>query len=82
MPPEKLLIYGPVQRISTTPPVEPFLPDFADTLIELQQTAEIRRTAVILVMAPKFPVQRFLLLINRIMPMFATPFRHRFQAAA
>jgi hypothetical protein len=33
-------------------------------------------------MAPKFPVQRVLLLIDRIMPMFATPFRHRFQAAA
>jgi hypothetical protein len=33
-------------------------------------------------MAPKFPVQRFLLLIDRIMPMFATPFRHRFQTAA
>jgi hypothetical protein len=29
-------------------------------------------------MAPKFPVQRFLLLIDRIMPMFATPFRQRF----
>src|SRR5215472_12369450 len=40
------------------------------------------RTAVVLVMAPKFPVQRFLLLIDRIMPMFATPFHHRLQAAA
>jgi hypothetical protein len=81
MPPEQLLICGPDHRISTTPPVQPFLPDFADTLVKLQQTAEIRRTDV-LVMAPKFPVQRFLLLIDRIMPMFATPFRHRFQTAA
>jgi len=82
MPPEELLIHWPVHRISTTPPVEPFVPDFADTLAELQQTAEIRRTTVVLVMASKFPVQRFLLLIDRIMPMFATPFRHRFQTAA
>ena len=82
MPLKKLLIRGPGQRVSTTPPVEPLLPDFADALIELQQTAEVRRTAVVLVMAPKFPVQRFLLLIDRIMPMLATPFRHRFQTAA
>jgi len=27
-------------------------------------------------------VHRFLLLIDRIMPMFATPFGHRFQTAA
>src|SRR5262249_219387 len=80
--PEQLLIRWPVHRIATTPPVQPFLPDFADTLVELQQTAEIRRTAVVLVMPPKFPVQRFLLLIYRIMPMLATPFRHRFQTAA
>jgi hypothetical protein len=82
MPPEELLIRWPVQRISTTPPVEPFMPDFADTLVELQQTAEIRRTAVVLVVAPKFPVERFLLLIDRIMPMFTTPLRHRFHTAA
>jgi hypothetical protein len=33
-------------------------------------------------MPPEFPVQRFLLLIDRIMPMLATPFHHRFQTAA
>ena len=82
MPPKKLLVSGPGEGIAPTPPVEPFLPDLADTRVELQQTAEIRRTAVVLVMSPKFPVQRFLLLIHRIMPMFATPFRHRFQTAA
>ena len=82
MPPKKLLVSGPVEGIATTPPIEPLLPDSADMLVELQQTAEIRRTAVVLVMPTEFPVQRFLLLIDRIMPMFATPFRHRFQTAA
>ena len=67
--------------MSTGPPVEPLLPDPFDALVELQQTAEVRRAAVVLVMPPKFPVERVLLLVDRIMPMLATPRRHRFQAA-
>ena len=68
MPPKKLLIRGPVETVATTSPVEPLLPDPADVLVELQQAPEIRRTTVVLVMPPKFPVERFLLLIHRIMP--------------
>src|SRR2546427_3431329 len=81
MPPKKLLIRGPVETVATTSPVEPLLPDPADVLVELQQAPEIRRTTVVLVMPPKFPVERFLLLFHRIMPILATPFRHSFQTA-
>jgi len=33
-------------------------------------------------MAPQFPIERFLLRLNRIMPMLATPRRHHFQTAS
>jgi hypothetical protein len=36
MPLKDVFIHGPRHGVSTTPPVEPFLPDFADTLVELQ----------------------------------------------
>ena len=36
MPPKKLLKRGPTQGISTTPPVEPLLPDLADAIGEFQ----------------------------------------------
>ena len=81
MPPKKLIVSRPVQKIPTTPPVEPLVPDLPDPLVKLQQTAEIRRTSVILVMAPEFPVERFLLRVHGIMPMLVAPFRHSFQTA-
>jgi len=81
MPPKKLLKRGPVQGISTTPPVEPLLPDAPDLSLELHKAAEVRRASVVLVVAPELPVERFLLRVHRIMPMLATPRRHGFQTA-
>jgi len=82
MPPKKLHISGPGQSGSTAPPVEPFLPDAPDLSVELHDAAEVRRASVVLVVAPEFPIDRFLLRLNRIVPMLTTPRRHRFQTAS
>ena len=82
MPPKKLIVSGPVQKIPTTPPVKPLVPDLPDLLVKLKQTAKIRRASVILVMAPEFPVERFLLRVHRVMPMLAAPRGHGFQTAS
>src|SRR5438876_8524643 len=81
MPPKKLCISGPGQSISTGPPVEPLLPDAPDLSVDLHNAAEVRRASVVLVVTSKFPVERFLLRFNRIMPMLTTPRRHHFQTA-
>src|SRR5438093_2007157 len=60
MPPKKLLISGPGQGVAAASPVEPLLPDPSDALGEFQETTEIRRTAVVLVMPPEFAIERFL----------------------
>ena len=45
------------------------MPDPADLIRKLRDTAEIRRASVVLVMAPKLSIESVLLLVNRIMPM-------------
>ena len=65
MPPKKLLISGPGQGVAAASPVEPLLPDPSDALGEFQETTEIRRTAVVLVMPPEFAIERFLLRVHR-----------------
>ena len=65
MPPKKLLISGPGQGVAAASPVEPLLPDPSDALGEFQETTEIRRTAVVLVMPPEFAIERFLLHVHR-----------------
>ena len=81
MPFQKLRVRQPIQGIATGPPIKPFLPDPFDALIELPNTAGIRRASVILIVASKLPVERVLLLLNRIMPMLPAPHRHCLKAA-
>ncbi len=81
MPLQKLRIREPVQGIATRPPIEPFLPDPTDPFIEFPETAGIARTSVVLIVASKFPVERFLLLLHRIMPMLPAPRRHSLETA-
>ena len=71
----------PVQWISTTAPVKPFVPDSEDLFGKLRDTAKIRRAFVVLVMAPKLAVDSVLLLVNWIMPMFPAPDDHSLQTA-
>src|SRR5437867_12311825 len=78
---EKLCKLIPVQSLATSPPIEPFLPDPPDGPKELPQSPVVRWAPVVLVVAPEFPVERFLLLPNWIMPMLLTPSRHLHETA-
>ncbi len=44
------------------------------TLTKLRQTTEVRRTAIILVVATQLRIEHLLLMFQRIMKMFPTPF--------
>ena len=81
MPLQKLRVRSPVQGVATASPVKPFLPDPTDPFIEFPDTAGICRASVVLIVASEFPVESFLLLLNRIMPMLPAPRRHSLQAA-
>lgn len=78
---EKVRKLIPVQCLATSPPIEPFLPDPTDCPIELPQSPVVRGSSVVLIVAPELPVESFLLLLNRIVPMLLTPSRHLLQTA-
>ncbi len=71
----------PVQGLATSPPIEPFLPDPTNRSKELPQSPVVRRPPVVLIVAPEFPIEGFLLLLNEIVPMLLTPSRHFLQTA-
>ena len=81
MTPQEMFKLVPIQSVFPCPPTEPFLPDTANRPIELQNTPVVRRSPVVLVVAPQFPIESILLLLHRIMPMLLTPRRHLLQAA-
>ena len=70
----------PVQLPSSIPSSKPLLPDLSNRSEVLPQTAVVRRSSVILVVALQNPVERFLLLSYRIVPMFLASLRHLLQA--
>ena len=61
---------------------QPFLPDPPDPLIELPDTAVVRRSAVVLVVAAELGVEDFLLLSHRFVPVLFAPFGDRLQPSA
>ena len=71
----------PVQSLATSPPIKPFLPGPTDRAKELPKTPVVRRSPIVLVVAPELPVEGLLLLLNRIMPMLLTPSRHLLETA-
>ena len=71
----------PVQSLATSPPIKPFLPDSTDRAKELPKTPVVRRSPIVLVVAPEVPVEGLLLLLNGIMPMLLTPSRHFHETA-
>jgi hypothetical protein len=78
---EKMPKLIPVQSISTGPPIEPFLPDTTGRSVELPETSVVRGSPVVLVVALQFPVEGFLLLLHRIMPMLLAPGRYLHKTA-
>ena len=81
MPFQKMRVRRPVQGVATSSPIEPFLPDAPDPFIEFPEAAGICRASVVLIVATKLPIEGFLLLLNRIMPMLPAPLRHSLQTA-
>ena len=53
----------------------------SDEPIELPQTAVVRRSPVVLVVAPEFGVERRGLILDRVVPMVLAPLRHRLHTA-
>src|SRR5436309_8432689 len=71
----------PVQSLATSPPIKPFLPGPTDRAKELPKTPVVRRSPIVLVVAPELPVEGLLLLLNGIMSMLLTPSRHLLETA-
>jgi hypothetical protein len=70
----------PRQAVPASTAIEPLAPEAPGTPIEPKQTAVVRRSPVILVVASELGVEDLLLLVHRIVPVFLTPLGNRFQA--
>ena len=53
------------------------MPEPLDEPVEPPQAAEVRRTPVVLVVAPEFGIERRGLILDRVVPMLLAPLRHR-----
>ena len=78
---EKMLVAVPVQSLAPGPPVQPSLPDATNAPIVLPQSAEVRRTPVVLVMPSQLPIEGLALVLDRIMSVLPAPGSHCFQAS-
>src|SRR5262245_30653325 len=76
---QELRVFLPSQRPSPRPPAEPFLPGLPDAPKELPQTAVVRGTAIVLVVAAEFRVEGGLLPVHGVMAMCSAPFGDPFQ---
>src|SRR6202162_5068368 len=72
---------APWQRLPARPPSEPLVPEPPGQPIELPQTAIVRRSPVVLVVAPEFGIEHCGLVLDRVVPMLLAPLRHRLHAA-
>ena len=70
---QDLRVPFPTEGLSPRPPFEPLLPGLPDAPVELLQTAVVRWSAVVLVVAPKFRIKDGL--FHGVVPMRAVPFR-------
>jgi len=69
----------PSPACAATQPVPPYT---KDSPIELPETAVVRSTSIVLVVAAEFGIQGFLLPVHRIMSVCPTPFGDRSQPSA
>src|SRR5712671_7591899 len=74
---EQPLVANPVERLPTRAPVQPHVPEPSNEPIEPLKTAIVRRSPVVLVVAPEFGIERRGLILDRVVPMLLAPLRHR-----
>src|SRR2546427_4913316 len=78
---EQPLVANPVERLPARAPVQPRVPEPSNEPIELLETAIVRRSPVVLVVAPEFGIERRGLMLDRVVPMLLAPLRHRLHTA-
>src|SRR6266849_9821028 len=74
---EQLLKRVPVKPLPSRAPVQPIAPEPPDEAIEPPQAAKVRRSSVVLVVAPEFGIERCGLILDRVVPMLLAPLRRR-----
>ena len=74
---EQPLVATPVERLPARAPVQPRVPEPSNEPIEPLETAIVRRSPVVLVVAPEFGIERRGLMLDRVVPMVLAPLRHR-----
>src|SRR3984893_4875175 len=79
---EQPLVANPVERLPARAPVQPRVPEPSNKPIEPLETAIVRRSPVVLVVAPEFGVERRGLMNDRVVPMVLAPLRHRLHTAS
>src|SRR6516225_2971427 len=72
---------SPRQRPPARATAQPRAPHTTDCPVEPPQTAVVRRSSVILVMAAELGIQHFLLFAHRVVPMLLAPFADRLQSS-
>lgn len=78
---EQPLVANPVERLPSRAPVQPHVPEPSNEPIESLETAIVRRSPVVLVVAPEFGIERRGLMLDRVVPMLLAPLRHRLHTA-
>src|SRR5882672_12396301 len=73
---EQPLVANPVERLPSRAPVQPRVPEPSNEPIEPLETAIVRRSPVVLVVAPEFGIERRGLMLDRVVPMVLAPLRH------
>src|SRR6266700_7273655 len=79
---EQPLVANPVERLPARAPVHPRVPEPSNETIEPRETAIVRRSPVVLVVAPEFGIERRGLMLDRVVPMVLAPLRHRLRTAS
>src|SRR6267378_1667648 len=72
---EQPLVATPVERLPARAPVQPHVPEPSNEPIEPLETAIVRRSPVVLVVAPEFGIERRGLMLDRVVPMVLAPRR-------
>jgi hypothetical protein len=77
---EEFYIFSPRHSLPASSATEPLPPDIADCPIELPDAPGVRRSSVILVVAPEFGIEGLLLFLHRLVSVRPAPFGDRRQA--
>ncbi len=79
---EESIVFRPRQPRPAGSAIEPLVPEFAGTPIELPETLRVRGSPVVLIVAPELGIEGFLLLAHRCMSVLLAPCGDRREALA